>query len=177
MFAHYIGPNYYSFNYGGIHFIGLDDVDFEDTWYYGRIDSLQMSWLKQDLAANKKPVCVTSHIPLVSICAFFFMYGKGETKKPAEFWRIGDNFMHRDVKPLVKLLGDNNVKLCISGHIHLLDQIQYMGVNFVCDGAVSGNWWGGPHQEVAEGYGVFDLYDDGTFDHQYVTYGWEARNG
>ena len=27
-------------------------------------------------------------------------------------------------------------------------------------------------QEVAEGYGVFDLYPDGTFDHQYITYGW-----
>ena len=27
-------------------------------------------------------------------------------------------------------------------------------------------------QETAEGYGIFDLYADGTFDHQYISYGW-----
>ena len=43
------------------------------------------------------------------------------------------------------------------------------------DGAVSGNWWKGHFHEFAEGYGVFDLFPDGTFEHQYVTYGWEAK--
>jgi hypothetical protein len=65
MYWTYLGPNYYSFNYGGIHFIGLDDIDFEDTWYFGHIDSLQMSWLKQDLATlpAKTPVVTFKHIP------------------------------------------------------------------------------------------------------------------
>src|SRR6478609_5605460 len=44
MFHHYLGPNYYSFNYGGIHFIALDDIDFEDLWYYGHVDSVQVEW-------------------------------------------------------------------------------------------------------------------------------------
>ena len=26
MYRHYLGPEYYSFNYGGLHFIGLDTV-------------------------------------------------------------------------------------------------------------------------------------------------------
>ena len=89
-------------------------------------------------------------------------------------WKIGDNLMHRDAKPLIALLGQHNVKLCVSGHIHLLDHVRYMGVDFICDGAVSGNWWGGPFQECSEGYGVLDFYPDGTFGHRYVTYGWNA---
>jgi Icc protein len=64
------------------------------------------------------------------------------------------------------------VKLCISGHVHLQDRVDYLGMSFVCDGAVSGNWWGGAHQECHEGFGVFDLYENGTFAHQYIDYGW-----
>ena len=105
------------------------------------------------------------------------LFGYGNGKTPKEFWKVTDNLMHHDVKPLLKILQAGNVKLCISGHIHLLDHVQYLGMHFICDGAVCGNWWGGPFQEVSEGYGVFDLFDDGTFEHQYLTYGWEARKG
>ena len=167
-----IPRGYYSFDAGGWHLIVLDNVQRRDKAYFGDLDPEQLEWLKGDLAANasKKPVCIVSHIPIVSICALFFQYGND--KPPTTFWRMGDNLMHRDCKPLVKLLAQHNVKLCISGHIHLLDRLEYLGVNFICDGAVSGAWWGGPFQECAEGYGLFDLYPDGTFDHQYITYGW-----
>ncbi|MEX2092204.1 MAG: hypothetical protein WD971_05980, partial [Pirellulales bacterium] len=67
-----------------------------------------------------------------------------------------------------------NVKLCISGHLHLLDRVDYNGVTYLCNGAVSGNWWGGRHKDCDEGYAVVDLYDDGTFEHEYVKYGWKA---
>jgi len=166
---------YYSFDAGAWHFVVLDNISRREKAYFGELDDEQTAWLKSDLEANagKKPVCVVSHIPLASICALFFGYGNGKT--PKEFWRLTDNLMHHDVKPLLKMLQAANVKLCISGHIHLLDRVEYLGMTFICDGAVSGNWWGGPFQEVAEGYGVFDLFDDGTFVHQYVTYGWEAR--
>ncbi len=30
MYRHYLGPDYYSFNYGGVHFIGLDSIDIDD---------------------------------------------------------------------------------------------------------------------------------------------------
>ncbi len=165
--------SYYSFDAGGWHFVMLDNVQRREKAYYGDLDHEQFGWLQGDLAANasKKPVCVISHIPIVSVCALFFGYGNNN-KTPKEFWRLGDNLMHHDSKPLVKLLAESNVKLCISGHIHLLDRVEYMGVHFICDGAVSGAWWAGPFQEVAEGYGVFDLYPDGTFDHQYIAYGW-----
>jgi 3',5'-cyclic-AMP phosphodiesterase len=67
------------------------------------------------------------------------------------------------------------VPLLLSGHIHLVDRVSYLGKTYVCDGAVCGNWWRGPCQQFAEGYGVVDLWPDGTFEHQYVTYGWKAR--
>lgn len=165
---------FYALDEGGWHFVVIDNIAKNKGSYYGDLDAEQTEWLTADLAANKsKPICVISHIPFASISAFFFYYADG--KKPKEFWRIGDNLMHRDSKPLLQLFAANNVKLCVSGHIHLLDRMQYMGLNFVCDGAVSGNWWGGPFQECVEGYGVFDFYPDGTFDHQYVTYGWDAK--
>ena len=65
MYHHYLGPNYYSFNYGGIHFVGLDDVDFEDLWYYGHVDSVQFNWLRKDLAnvPTTTPVITFNHIP------------------------------------------------------------------------------------------------------------------
>lgn len=165
---------WYSFDAGGWKFVVLDNIARRGGGYYGDIDPEQTEWLKGELESNRtKPVCVFSHIPIASLCAFFFSYGDG--KKPKEFWKIGDNLMHRDSKDLIKLIGQNNVKLCVSGHIHLLDHVKYLGIDFICDGAVSGAWWGGPFQECAEGYGVFDFLPDGRFEHRYVTYGWDAK--
>ena len=50
------------------------------------------------------------------------------------------------------------VKLCLSGHIHLLDCCEIDGITYICDGAVSANWWKGPIQGLSEGYGVVDLW-------------------
>jgi Icc protein len=173
-----LSRGFYSFDAGAWHFVVLDNIARRGKGYYGDIDAEQLEWLKGDVGANggKKPVAVISHIPLVSICALFFAYGEKGDKPPKDFWRIGDNLMQRNVKPLLQLLAQSNVKVCISGHIHLLDRIEYMGMSFICDGAVSGAWWGGPFQEVSEGYGVFDFFPDGTFDHQYITYGWTPPN-
>jgi hypothetical protein len=68
MYHHYLGPDYYSFTYGGVHFVGLNTVDIEGPSYYGHVDSLQLAWLTRDLAripANM-PVVTFDHIPLVS---------------------------------------------------------------------------------------------------------------
>ncbi len=83
--------------------------------------------------------------------------------------------MHKDCLELKDLFAQHpNVKLCLSGHLHLLDRVDYNGVTYLCNGAVSGNWWKGRHKDCDEGYAVIDLYDDGSFEHQYVKYGWKA---
>jgi len=166
---------YYSFDAGGWHFVMLDNIAMRDRGYYGAFDDAQQQWLEADLAKNlageRLPVCVVTHIPLCGVSPYFFAKG-GENGE--SFYRAPDNLMHHNVKPLLRQLAQNNVKLCISGHTHLVDRVDYLGISFVCDGAVCGNWWGGPYQDFQEGYGVFDLYPSGAFDHRYVDYGWKS---
>ena len=83
--------------------------------------------------------------------------------------------MHTDCMKLKDLFAKHpNVKLCLSGHLHLLDRVDYNGVTYLCNGAVSGSWWNGRHKDCDEGYAVVDLYDDGSFEQEYVKYGWKA---
>ncbi len=63
-----------------------------------------------------------------------------------------------------------NVKLAVSGHIHLTDRVDYNGVSYCCNGAVSGRWWFGKYQHTEAGYAIIDLYDDGSFTNTYVSY-------
>jgi hypothetical protein len=68
MYHHYLGPDYYSFTHGGVHFVGLNTIDVDGQSYYGHIDSLQLAWLARDLARipASMPVVTFDHIPLVS---------------------------------------------------------------------------------------------------------------
>lgn len=169
----HIPKRYRSFDRAGWHFIVLDSIFPYNDGYVGRLDDEQMEWLKGDLAATKPttPVMVVSHIPIVAACVYFF----GKQFKGGE-WHVPGSWMHEDGADLVALfLKHRNVKLCVSGHIHLIDRCDYQGVTYLCNGAVSANWWKGRHQECDEGYALIDLYDDGTFDHQYVAYGWKAE--
>src|SRR5690349_2250606 len=54
-----------------------------------------------------------------------------------------------------------SVKLALSGHVHYVDAIEYLGVKYLCNGAVSGNWWRNPLalDEFAPVYAIIDLYD------------------
>jgi Icc protein len=166
------GP-YYSFDQGTWHFVCLDNIVRRGTEYLGDLDERQARWLADDLAAARgKHVCVVSHIPLLSACVFF----DGDDRVRDDFWHVPDSYMHRNVKPLLDLFRrSGNVRLLLSGHIHLVDRVDYLGMTFICDGAVCGGWWKGPNQEFSEGYGVIDVWPDGTFEHQYVTYGWQAK--
>ena len=46
MYRQYFGPDYFSFTYGGVHFIGLNTISPDDSAYYGDVDSVQMEWLQ-----------------------------------------------------------------------------------------------------------------------------------
>ena len=82
--------------------------------------------------------------------------------------------MHIDSRHTKNLfLKHPNVRLALSGHIHLVDRVDYNGVSYLCNGSVAGNWWQGPFQETPPGYTLMDLYDDGTWHREYVKYGWQ----
>lgn len=167
-----IERSYYSFDAGGWKFIMLDSMTRRENTYVGRVGHEQTEWLQGELAATPKqtPIVVFSHIPLLAVCVFF----DGKERLGEKGWNVPDQWMHRDTRELLDIIQPHNVRLLVSGHIHLVDRAEYRGMTFLCDGAVSGNWWKGPLQQFPEGYGVLDLYPDGRFDHRYVSYGWKA---
>jgi 3',5'-cyclic AMP phosphodiesterase CpdA len=162
---------YYAFDAGNWHFIILDSTARRELDYVAQLDPKQLEWLKAELAATPKDkhICIVSHIPILAACVFF----DGERLK-GDYWHVPDRWMHRDAAALIALFRQHNVRLLISGHIHLYDQVHYNGLDFVCNGSVCGNWWKGPYHETPEGFGIFDLHADGRFTHKYETFAWKA---
>ncbi|MBB5636827.1 3',5'-cyclic AMP phosphodiesterase CpdA [Pedobacter cryoconitis] len=159
---------YYSFIKNGWKFIILDSVhlDIDNTWYIGKLGEAQFSWLENELknTAANIPVLVMSHIPILTAT---LMIEDNIINK----WEMLGGDMHTDTAKIIKLFYQHpNVKLCLSGHIHLRDKVLYNGVTYICNGAVSGAWWDGNKRETAPGYGLIDLYSDGTFDEHYINY-------
>ena len=159
---------YYSFSNSGWTFIVLDSVhlDIDNTWYIGKLGDEQLNWLKNELASTLKdtPVCVLSHIPILTAT---LMIEDDIVNK----WEMTGGDMHTDTAKIINLFnGYPNVKLCLSGHIHLRDKVVYNNVTYLCDGAVCGAWWKGNKRETGPGYGLIDLYADGSFTEQYVNY-------
>jgi Icc protein len=167
-----IGNRFRSFDRAGWHFVVLDSIQPVGDGYICKLDDEQFEWLGGDLAGAKdKPTLVLSHAPIVSVTPM--MLGGADPKDDKR--TVSGTLLHEDMLRITNLfLKHPQVKLCLSGHIHLNDRVAFNGVTYICDGAVCANWWKGKHHETAEGYGVVDLFEDGTFGHEYVAYGWKA---
>lgn len=153
---------YYRFQSGKWHFVVLDSTQLNPLGgYIAKIDDEQFVWLKETLNAIPKDnhICIVSHIPILSICAGLFF----EKNEPNGDRLLKRNLMHTDFMQLKELFIQHpNVRLGISGHIHLQDEIEYLGVKYYNNGAVSGKWWKGNFQEFAPAYAVMELFDDGS---------------
>jgi 3',5'-cyclic AMP phosphodiesterase CpdA len=157
-----------SFDRGGWHFIVLDSVRPVGKRHEARLDEPQFEWLTADLENVRPttPVLVLSHIPILSACALL----DGNNAQTGR-WQVPCGDMHLDARRLIERFNDHgNVRLCLSGHIHLADRVEYNGVTYLCDGAVCGNWWDGAYQHCPPGWGLIDLHPDGSFTHQYLAY-------
>lgn len=169
-----LDERYYSFDQGGWHFIVLDSTQSDGgEGYRAFLDDEQFDWLRRNLqsTAAGTPVLVLSHIPIISASAI--LWSKRDNRGD---FTIAGSLVHQDGIKIKDLFAKHrNVKLCLSGHLHHVDRVDYNGVTYLCNGAVSGNWWKGRHKDCDEGYAVIDLFDDGTFEHQYITYGWKAQ--
>ncbi|MGN6504445.1 MAG: metallophosphoesterase family protein [Tepidisphaeraceae bacterium] len=165
---------YRSFDRAGWHVIVLDSVMPWKDSYKGHLDARQFDWLAKDLARTdpKTPVLVLSHIPILSTTVF-----TANDVAATGDYQIPGGAMHLDWMPIRDLFKQHpNVRLCLSGHVHLLDRVDYNGVTYLCNGAVSGGWWKETNMgDCDAGYALIDLYDDGSFEHTYVTYGWTYR--
>lgn len=148
-------------------FISLDGIFGS---YTGKLDEEQVEFLEKTLAEIPATmfVCILTHIPIISACGFF----DGNRFKNGQ-WTMPGSWMHEDAAKLKDLFARyRNVKLCLSGHMHQLDRIDFQGVTYLCSGAVSASWWGGKYYDCNYGYSLIDLYDDGTLETRYVGYGW-----
>jgi Icc protein len=159
---------YYSFMQGGWKFLVLDSVhlDIDNTWYIGKLGDEQFAWLEQELKDTnaKMPVLVMSHIPILTAT---LMIQDNIVNK----WTMLGGDMHTDTSKIISLFYKHpNVKLCLSGHIHMRDKVVYNDITYLCNGAVSGAWWKGNRRETFPGYGLIDLYADGSFQEKYVNY-------
>lgn len=161
-----------SFDRGNWHFIVLDStqIDNSGNWYTAYLDQQQFNWLVDDLekTPGEKHVFIMSHIPIISSTVFFT--GESDTEKPG-YWHFPQSWMHGDARRISELFEKyQNIKVAVSGHMHMVDRVDFKGVTYLCNGAVSGNWWNGALYGFHPGYAVIDLYDDGTFENSYVPY-------
>jgi hypothetical protein len=89
-------------------------------------------------------------------------------------WIIPDNTLHADSHILRDVFNkQGNVKACLSGHIHLIDHVNYLGTDYYCNGAVSGGWWKGEYQEFPPAFVVVNFYDDGSTEREIYYYKWK----
>lgn len=163
---------YYSFDLAGWHFIMLDSThppEVEDpfTCYIGKLDEEQFTWLTTQLQQNENsPICILSHIPLLCACEYY----DGDNETP-DYWKVPAAWMHIDSRRTRSLFLEHpNVKLCLSGHAHQVEDLRYLNVKYLNDGAICGAWWGGAYLDFPPGYVVVDLYDDGSSTSQFMTY-------
>ncbi|MCC7393096.1 metallophosphoesterase [Candidatus Sumerlaeota bacterium] len=166
---------YRSWDRAGWHFIVLNSMQERgDGGYKAVLDDEQFEWLTGELNATPKetPICILSHIPILSVTPFFFVKN---IVKDYRFDLIGA-LAHLDVHRFRDLFANHpNVKLCLSGHDHLTDRVDYNGVTYMCTGAVCGNWWSGKFMDCEPGFAIVRLYADGTFDNTYHTYEWDPK--
>ena len=129
MYRQRLGPNYYSFTYGGVHFVGLDSVDIADLWYYGHVDDTQLAWLRADLEnlQTGTPVVTFNHIPFVS--ALDMIGGYRDADAAPTLITLGDRTVFRHVvsnfKDVLAVLQQRDWPLALGGHFHTRESIRY----------------------------------------------------
>lgn len=142
------GPAYYSFDYGQVHFVVLDDVQWHHPTpggkgqYRGGLGDEQMAFVRNDLAMipNDQLVVLMMHIPLVDV---------------------------HDRAELYRLIEKRPFCISISGHTHhhehrfITKEDGWLGPephHHIINVTVSGSWWSGapdergiPHTAMADG--------------------------
>lgn len=137
-----IGPTYYSFNIGRVHFVVLDNIVYRNSGggqgrigrldYSEEIDSGQLAWLERDLALvadRSAPLVVVMHAPLYGWCNRDGSIACVKAMAGAD-----------DLIELLEGFGDVYV---ISGHSHVNQRTKHpeTGIHEINVAATSGTWW------------------------------------
>jgi hypothetical protein len=166
-FKRHFGPNYYSFDYGQVHFIVLDDVEYAGHkdqgfgGYQGKIGDKQLTWLRNELrfVPTDRLIVLTMHIPLYTV------YGPDASI----------NVVDREA--LFAVLQGRTKVLALAGHMHALEHNfidQRWGwsgsapIHQIICAAVSGTWWTG--MKDARGIPVADQRDGTPNGYHIITF-------
>lgn len=146
-FERHFGPSYYSFDYGKVHFVVLDNIDYQPTpegkfGYQGNFGSEQLQFLQRDLEAipAEQLVVLLMHIPLN---------------------------LTADHQALFRLIEQRPFSLSISAHQHYHQHL-FLGEaqgwkgqqphHHIINVTVCGSWWSGlkddrgiPHAMMSDG--------------------------
>ncbi|HEY4133278.1 MAG TPA: metallophosphoesterase [Gemmatimonadaceae bacterium] len=129
MYHHYFGPDYFSFTRGGIHFVGLNTVDIDDQHYYGHVDSLQLAWLKRDLALipPNMPVVSFDHIPFFTTFESINGFDDKSVAPTVIVINGKPQFRHvvSNAADVLAVLRTRRHVLALGGHIHGTERIEY----------------------------------------------------
>jgi predicted phosphodiesterase len=127
MYRHHLGPDYYSFTWGGVRFLGLNSVDADDMSYYGHLDREQLDWVARDLAAAPadQPVVTFNHIPLAT--SIEGLLGLMEDSPAPSVITIGGHGQFRHVvsnlSDLLQALGTHRLEIALGGHMHASERL------------------------------------------------------
>jgi hypothetical protein len=137
-FESFYGPSYYSFDYGPVHFLALDDVQWHGAqkdkrgFYRGGLGEQQMEFIQKDLSMipQDQLVVLMMHIPLLDV---------------------------EDRQELYRLIEKRPFALSISAHTHFLkhhfidDTDGWRGQqphHHIVNVTVCGSWWRGSPDEL-----------------------------
>ncbi len=175
LFNECFGPTYYSFDFGGVHFITLDGNTVVNRQGKNTIDACldprQIDWLKADLEATPQqtPIICGVHIPIVST----YIKRRGGGTFPEDF-PIAPQFNKSRAEALIDILAPHNVKLVLQGHAHENERITIKGIEFVSSISVCGCWWQSGEgfergvDNVPRGYRIIEVRGD-HISHRYVS--------
>ena len=170
MYRQYFGPDYYSFTYGGVHFIGLNTISADDSAYYGDVDSVQMEWLKRDLGRvpAAMPIVTFNHIPMFSSWTTLIPYD--EDPLVATLAKVNGRKQYRhtvgNVLDVLEAMRGHRYVLALGSHMHAPEHSSFVsdGVQLRSDvsAAIVGGQEVGP-VIIPSGFTLYAVHD-GTID-------------
>ena len=119
LYRQLLGPTYYAWDWGDVHFVALDGTSLP---YQEKLGEEQFAWLRADLAFQPadKPLVLFCHQSLPAL---------------------------RDAQELASMLRGRRVLGAFCGHLHSTFDTELAGFPVYHTGALSGAWWSGPNPD------------------------------